>query len=380
MVTNSDTHQKYMMKAMELAKRGVGRTNPNPLVGAVVVKDGEVVAEGFHEVLGCAHAEAAAIYNAKSDIRGGTMYVNLEPCSHYGRTPPCADAIVQAGIKEVVVAMEDPNPKVSGRGIGILRDAGINVITGVLENEAKKLNEIFIKYITKKQPFVIMKTAMTLDGKIAATTGDSKWITGEKSRQHVHSIRNRVAGIMVGINTVLKDDPSLTTRLEGKMGIDSVRIIVDSSGRIPLEAKVLNIQSDKGVILATTSKISKDKEALLLNKGVTIVKADALKNDTITGVDLAKLMDELYKLEIDSVLLEGGGTLNASALQYGIVDKVMSFISPKIVGGVGAPTPVEGKGAELMKDAISLKDVSIERFDDDILIEGYVNNYVYRNC
>jgi len=380
MVTNLDMHEKFMMKAMELAKGGIGRTNPNPLVGAVVVKDGEIVAEGFHEMLGCAHAEAAAIKNAKRDIRGGTMYVNLEPCSHYGRTPPCANAIVQAGITEVVVAMEDPNPKVSGRGIGILRDAGINVITGVLENEAKKLNEIFIKYITKKRPFVIMKTAMTLDGKIAAETGDSKWITGEKSRRHVHLIRNRVAGIMVGINTVLKDDPSLTTRLEGQEGMDSVRIIVDSSGRLPQEAKVLNVQSEKGVILATTSKLPKDKEELLLEKGVTIIKADASDNDTTTGVNLIKLMEELYKMEIDSVLLEGGGTLNASALKYGIVDKIMSFISPKIIGGAGAPTPVEGKGVKFMKDAILLKDVSIERFDEDIFIEGYVKDYVYRNC
>jgi diaminohydroxyphosphoribosylaminopyrimidine deaminase/5-amino-6-(5-phosphoribosylamino)uracil reductase len=373
MMTNLDIHEKFMMKAMELAKDGSGRTNPNPLVGALVVKDGEIIAEGFHEVVGCAHAEAAAIYNAKGDIRGGTMYVNLEPCSHFGRTPPCANAIVQAGIKEVVVAMEDPNPRVSGRGIRILRDAGINVITGVQEKEAKKLNEIFIKYITKKQPFVIMKTAMTLDGKIAAVTGESKWITGEKSRQHVHLIRNRVASIMVGINTVLKDDPSLTTRLKGKKGTDSVRIIVDSSGRLLEESKVLNVQSDKGVILATTSKISKEKEELLLKKGATIIKADKLENDTIIGVDITRLMYELYKLDIDSILLEGGGTLNASALQHGIVDKVMSFVSPKIIGGADAPTPVEGVGMQHMKDAVCLKEVTFERFDDDILIEGYVS-------
>ncbi|HEY9062505.1 MAG TPA: bifunctional diaminohydroxyphosphoribosylaminopyrimidine deaminase/5-amino-6-(5-phosphoribosylamino)uracil reductase RibD [Pseudobacteroides sp.] len=380
METNLDIHEKYMMKAMELAKGGSGKTNPNPLVGAVVVKDGEIVAEGFHEVLGCAHAEAAAIYNARGDISGGTMYVNLEPCSHFGRTPPCANAIVQAGIKEVVVAMEDPNPKVSGRGIGILKDAGINVITGVLEKNAKKLNEIFIKYITKKQPFVIMKTAMTLDGKIAAATGDSKWITGEKSRQYVHLIRNRVASIMVGINTVLKDDPSLTTRLEGETGADSVRVIVDSTGKIPEKSRVLNVDSDKGVILATTSKIPKEKEEALIKKGVTIIKADKMENGTVTGVDLAKLMGELYKLEIDSILLEGGGTLNSSALQYGIVDKVMSFISPKIIGGANAPTPVEGQGRRYMKDAVSLEEVSLERFDDDILIEGYVKSNVYRDC
>ncbi|MDP4179992.1 MAG: bifunctional diaminohydroxyphosphoribosylaminopyrimidine deaminase/5-amino-6-(5-phosphoribosylamino)uracil reductase RibD [Bacillota bacterium] len=367
-----DKHEKYMKLTLELAKGGWGRTNPNPLVGAIVVKNGEIVAKGFHEVIGCSHAEAAAIYNAEGDIKGGVMYVNLEPCSHFGRTPPCANSIVEAGIKEVVIAMVDPNPKVSGRGVEILRNAGINVITGVLEKEAIKLNEIFIKYITKKRPFVIMKTAMTLDGKIATRTGDSKWITGDKSRQYVHIIRDRVAAIMVGVNTVLKDDPALTTRLDNKKGSDSVRIVVDSKGRIPLECKAINIESQKGVILATTSLIDARKEDELLNKGITIIKADKEENGEVKSVDLNKLMEELYKLEIDSVLLEGGGTLNASALEQGIVDKVMSFISPKIIGGHNALTPVEGKGTEFIRDCVAIRDVSVERFDDDILIEGYI--------
>jgi len=361
-------HEEYMKMTLELAKGGWGRTNPNPLVGAIIVKDSEIVAQGFHEVIGGAHAEAAAICNVKTDITGATIYVNLEPCSHYGRTPPCADAIIKAGIKRVVVGMVDPNPKVSGNGIEKLRNEGIEVVTGVLDNEARKLNEIFIKYITKKRPFVIMKTAMTLDGKIASACGDSKWITGESSRQYVHHVRDRVSAIMVGIGTVLKDNPFLTTRLKNKTGSDCYKVIVDSCGRIPLESNMLNSDSQKGVILATTSRIDKQKEDSLIKKGVNIIKVDGADGN----VDLDKLMDELYKLEIDSILLEGGGSLNAAALRCGIVDKVMSFIAPKIVGGSDAVTPVEGDGILYMKDSIRLSDISVSRFDNDILIEGYI--------
>lgn len=361
-------YEVYMKRVLELAKGGWGKTNPNPLVGAVIVKNGEIIAEGYHEALGCAHAEVAAFNNAKQDVKGGTLYVNLEPCSHYGRTPPCALAIIEAGIREVVVAMEDPNPKVAGRGIRILKDAGIEVAVGVLEKEARKLNEIFIKYITQKKPFVIMKTAMTLDGKIASACGDSKWISGESSRQHVHIVRDRVAAIMVGINTVLVDNPSLTTRLGSGRGKDPVRIVVDSRGIIPVDSRVINVESSAGVILATTSLIEREKEKKLMDNGVHILKMDGSGGHA----DLNKLMDELYKLEIDSVLLEGGGSLNSAALNSGIVDKVMIFIAPKIIGGKDAKTPVEGAGMQLMKDAVKLEDISISRFDEDILVEGYV--------
>lgn len=361
-------HEIFMKRSLELAGSGWGKTNPNPLVGAVIVKDGEIIAEGYHEMLGCAHAEVSALNNAKRDVGGGTLYVNLEPCSHYGRTPPCARAIIESGIKEVVIAMVDPNPKVAGSGIRMLKDAGIRVVEGVLEEEAKKLNEIFIKYITQRKPFVIMKTAMTLDGKIASARGDSKWISGESSRKYVHVIRDRAAAIMVGINTVLADNPSLTTRLDSGSGKDPVRIIVDSRGLIPIESKVVNAESSAGVILATTSAIDSEKEKQLLDKGTRIIKADGPE----CRVDLVKLMDELYKLEIDSVLLEGGGGLNAAALNSGIVDKVMLFIAPKIIGGEDAKTPVEGTGIQFMKDAVKLKDISISRFDEDILVEGYV--------
>ncbi len=363
-------HEVYMKRVLQLAKGGWGRTNPNPLVGAVIVRDGEVIAEGYHQVLGGSHAEVDALNNCKQEVSGSTLYVNLEPCSHYGKTPPCALRIIEAGIKKVVVAMQDPNPLVSGRGIKMLRDAGIEVIEGILEKEARVLNEIFIKYISNKMPFVIMKTAMTLDGKIASISGDSKWISGERSRQQVHVIRDRVSAIMVGINTVIVDNPALTARLNYGRGRDPIRIIVDSKGIIPIDSQVINVESSSGVILATTSLIDCEKENMLKDKGVHILKLD---NPSSKGrVDLNRLMQELYKLEIDSVLLEGGGNLNAAALNCGIVDKVMFFIAPKIIGGVAAKTSIEGEGISLMKDAINLKNISIQRFDEDILIEGYV--------
>lgn len=361
-------HESYMLKALELAKLGWGITNPNPLVGALIVRNGEIIAEGYHKKLGSAHAEVVAFEEAKEDVGGGTLYVNLEPCSHHGRTSPCARAIIERKIKQVVIAMTDPNPKVAGSGIKMLKEAGIQVVCGVLEKEAKKLNEIFIKYISKKNPFMIMKTAMTLDGKIASVCGDSKWISGEASRHYVHTLRNRVSGVMVGINTVLADDPSLTTRLDNVKTKDPVRIVIDSKGLIPIDSRVINVESSAGVILATTSAIGHEKERLLMDKGVEILKLDGLGGH----VDLVKLMDELYKLEIDSVLLEGGGGLNAASLKSGIVDKVMTFIAPKIIGGKDAKTPVEGVGIEHMQHAIKLRDLSISRYDDDFLIEGYV--------
>ncbi len=360
--------EEYMREAIELARYGWGKTNPNPLVGAVIVKDGVVIAKGWHERIGCAHAEVSAFNNACKDVTGGTMYVNLEPCSHHGRTPPCAHKIVEKGIKKVVVGMVDPNPKVAGKGIEILKNAGIEVVVGVLEEEAKKLNEIFIKYILKKKPFVIMKTAMTLDGKIATVGKDSKWITCESSRKYVHRIRDRVSAVMVGINTVINDNPSLTTRLDTKKGTDSVRIVVDSFGRIPENSNVITVESEKGMILVTTPNIKREKKKILEDKGIKIIEVEGNKGH----IDLNKLMDRLYELEIDSVLLEGGGGLNASALKHGIVDKVMFFIAPKIIGGCEAVTPVEGEGIVLMKDCINIKDISIERFDNDILIEGYI--------
>lgn len=362
---------QYMKRALELAKKGIGFTSPNPLVGAVIVKDGEIIGEGYHQVYGGNHAEVNAFKNAKKDVQGATMYITLEPCSHYGKTPPCAKAIVEHGIKKVVIGLKDPNPLVSGRGIKILQEAGIEVIDGVLEEEGRELNEVFLKYITTNIPFCLMKTAMTLDGKIATHTGDSKWVTGEVSRKYVHELRQRLSGIMVGVGTIIADDPMLTTRLEGIKARDPVRIIVDTLAKIPLEAKVLNLSSNAKTIIATTEGASEDKLKKLKEKGAEII-ITPLKNKK---VDLGYLMRALGELKIDSVLLEGGSRLNYSAIEEGIVDKVHAFIAPKIIGGEDAKTPVGGEGRELMKEAITLNHIKVKNFGEDIMIEGYINKF-----
>lgn len=354
----------YMQRALELALKGEGHVNPNPLVGAVIVKDNKIIGEGFHEQYGQWHAEVNAFNNATEDVEGANMYVTLEPCSHYGKTPPCARKIVEKKIKKVIIGAVDPNPLVAGNGIKILKENGIEVVTGVLEKECTHTNYIFNKFITSKRPFVIMKTAMTLDGKIATTTGDSMWITGEEARKYVHKIRNKVSGIMVGIGTVLKDNPELTCRIEG--GVNPIRIIVDSKGRIPLEAKVLNIKDSSGTILATTNEIDSEKEKALEAKGIKIIKTQGKNNK----VNLDELMLKLGEMKIDSILLEGGSRLNFSALEEGIVDKVQAFIAPKIVGGENAKTPVGGEGIKLINNAIHLSDIEIRKFGQDILIEG----------
>lgn len=358
----------YMKRALDLAQRGAGYTKPNPLVGAVIVKNNSIIGEGWHEHFGGPHAEINAFKNATEDVEGATMYVTLEPCSHYGKTPPCANAIVEKKIKRVVISMIDPNPLVAGNGIKILRDNGIEVASGILEQESKKLNEIFIKYITTKLPFGILKTAMTLDGKIATYNGDSKWITNEYSRQHVHEIRHRVAGIMVGIGTILSDNPELTTRLQNKPGIDPTRIVVDTAARIPLEAKVLNLESKAKTIIATSENADRRKIELIREKGAEVIVTPMKDNK----VDLKYLMQQLGQRGIDSVLVEGGSALNFSALQENIIDKVISFIAPKIIGGKEAKTPVGGNGFDFIKNAILLDDIEISRFHEDIMIEGYI--------
>ncbi len=361
-------HIVYMRRALELAEMGWGYTNPNPLVGAVIVKDNQIIAEGYHAELGGDHAEVAAFSHTTRDLRGATLYVNLEPCSHYGRMPPCAEAIIKKGIQEVVVSMTDPNPRVAGCGISMLKQAGINVTVGVLESEARKLNEIFIKYITTDRPFVIMKTAMTLDGKIASVTGDSKWISGEASRQSVHWLRQRVGAIMVGSGTICRDNPALTTRLASGKGKDPMRVIIDSRGVIPLDCEAIAGESEARVLLATTTQIDPYKEETLIKMGVQVIKADGIGGH----VDLKSLMRTLHALEVDSILLEGGGRLNTAAIGAGIVDKLMFFIAPKIIGGKEAVTPVEGQGIPLMQDAISINNIHVSQSGMDVLIEGYL--------
>lgn len=359
----------YMNKALELAQRGSGTTNPNPLVGAVIVKEGRIIGEGYHQVYGGNHAEINAFQSAAEDVTGATMYVTLEPCSHYGKTPPCANAIVEKGIKRVVIALQDPNPQVSGNGIRILKENGIEVITGVLEEESRKLNEIFIKYITTKLPFCILKTAMTMDGKISTYTGDSKWITNEKSREYVHKLRHRVAAVMVGIGTIIADNPYLNTRLTNDNGNDAIRIIIDSGARTPLDANALNLTSSSGTIIAVTERASKEKLKLLEDKGAEIIITPFNKNK----VDLKYLMKVLGERKIDSVLLEGGSELNYSALEADIIDKMITFIAPKLIGGREAKTPLGGIGRTFMKEAVTLKNIEVHRFDDDIMIESYLH-------
>lgn len=358
-----------MERAIELAKCGWSKVKPNPLVGAVIVKEGIVLAEGYHHYFGGDHAEVDALKKINFSAEGATIYVSLEPCSHYGKTPPCVEAIIKSKISKVVVAMEDPNPVVAGRGIEILRNSGIEVITGIMENEAKRLNEIFIKYITTKMPFCILKAAITLDGKIASSKKDSKWITGEDSRAYVHHIRNRVSGIMVGVSTVIQDDPQLNTRIPGEEVSHPVRIIVDDENlRIPLNSHVVKTANEQKTIIVTNSKAPKDKVSELISLGVDVIVAAEDRGQ----VDLNDLMIKLGEKRVDSILLEGGGTLNYSALESGIVDKVMYFIAPKIIGGREAITSIEGEGKEKVDDAFMIENISIRRFDRDILLEGYV--------
>ncbi|MBF7096720.1 bifunctional diaminohydroxyphosphoribosylaminopyrimidine deaminase/5-amino-6-(5-phosphoribosylamino)uracil reductase RibD [Alkalibacter mobilis] len=360
-------NRDFMKRALEIAALGVGKVNPNPLVGAVIVKDDKIIGEGYHQVFGGNHAEINAIASANGSLAGSSMYVTLEPCSHYGKTPPCVNAIMENGIREVYVAMEDPNPLVAGNGLKILKENGVLVHTGLMKEEALRLNEVFVKFITTSTPFCVMKTAMTLDGKIACHTGDSKWITNEKSRRFVHELRNKYLGIMVGVGTVLTDDPSLTCRLE-KNARQPRRIIVDSNLRIPLHSKVLNDEQANLTIVATLKETDTDKVRAIESKGAKVIFVKAMDGK----IDLKDLMFLLGKENIDGILLEGGGTLNFSALKSGIVDRVMSFIAPKIVGGASAPTPVEGRGIDLMNDAIQLENIRTEIFDEDFLIIGEV--------
>lgn len=357
---------KYMKRALELAKNGIGYVNPNPLVGAVIVKNDKIIGEGWHAFYGGPHAEVNAFKNAAQDAEGAEMYVTLEPCSHYGKTPPCAEAIIRHKIKKVIVALEDPNPEVAGRGIQMLKDSGIEVVVGELEEECRSINEIFLKFITTRFPFCLLKTAMTLDGKIAAKTGDSKWVTNEASRDYVHQLRHRMAAIMVGVNTVIKDNPHLNTRLKNGEGSDPIRIIIDSSARIPLEANVLNHSSKAHTIIAATERADKEKLKQLEQKGAEII----LTPFQDKRVDLKYLMQELGARKIDSVLLEGGSELNYSALEAGIVDKVNVFIAPKFIGGSEAKTPVGGDGKMVMQDAVMLSHTKVRQFGEDVMIEG----------
>lgn len=354
----------FMERAIELAKKGAGFVSPNPMVGAVIVKNDRIIGEGWHEKYGSNHAEVNAFLNATEDTEGAEMYVTLEPCSHYGHTPPCANAIVEHKIKKVYIGSLDTNPEVSGKGVEILKNGGIDVEVGVMEKECKAINPIFFKYIEMGLPYVVMKSAMTLDGKISAYTGDSKWVTNDKSRYIVQELRHKLKAIMVGINTIITDNPKLTCRIEN--GVNPIRIIVDSRLQIPLDATVLNLDNNDRCIIATTKDCDSYKKSQLENMGIEIIETPAINN----RVDLKYLMKKLGEMKIDSILLEGGGTLNFAMLNEGLVDKALFFIAPKIIGGDQSKTPVEGKGIAFMDDAIKLHNIETKIIDDDILIYG----------
>lgn len=356
-----------MKMALELASRARGRTSPNPMVGAVLVKDNRVIGQGYHARAGEPHAEVLALAEAGDEARGATLYVTLEPCCHHGRTGPCAEAVLSAGVSRVVAAMADPNPLVAGGGFRLLREAGVDVVSEVMEEEARELNEVFLKHVTTGLPFVVAKAAMSLDGKIATRTGQSKWITGPQARAYGHCLRNWYDAILVGIGTVRADNPSLTTRLPDGTGRDPVRIILDSAANTLPTANVLAGCGQVPVIIATTAGAAPEKAAALQQAG-----AEVLVVNEGPQVDLTVLMKLLGKRNITSVLIEGGAAVHGSAFAAKIVDKAVWFIAPKIIGGREAPGPVGGLGIGDLSGAALLERTKISRLGPDICIEGYL--------
>lgn len=359
--------EDYMRLAIKLAEKAEGCTAPNPLVGAVIVKDGQIIGRGYHKKCGDLHAERNALADCRANNispEGAVCYVTLEPCSHQGKQPPCAEALIAAGLKKVVIGSSDPNPLVSGRGVKMLQEAGIEVEENFLKAECDKINSIFFYYIQNLQPYVAMKYAMTADGKIAAYTGKSQWITGEEALRHVHSLRHKYTAIMVGIGTVLADDPMLTARFAG--AINPVRIICDSRLKMPLDTKIVKTAAEVKTLIATVTK-DQERQKPYQEAGCKIVEC----KETADGrVDLNDLMRILGEEEIDSILLEGGADLNWSALKSGIVNKVYTYIAPKIFGGASAKYPVGGTGVADPAEAFFLKNTEITRLGDDFLLES----------
>jgi diaminohydroxyphosphoribosylaminopyrimidine deaminase/5-amino-6-(5-phosphoribosylamino)uracil reductase len=336
------------------------------MVGAVVVKRGKVVGEGYHTRAGQPHAEIEALGKAGNKAHSADLYVNLEPCCHFGRTPPCTEAIIEAGIKRVFVGMKDPNKQVSGKGLRSLKKHGIAIVSNVLKEECVKLNESFVKKMKTGMPFVILKTAMSLDGKIATRSGDSRWVTGKLARNHVHKIRNQVDAILVGTETVLKDDPRLTCRLETGSVKHPVRIILDRRNRIPLTAKVFKNSRSQKVVYVTGPDISSHRLKTLVSKKVEVLNGKLFKN----GFDIKHLLKELANRDMNSILIEGGAELNASVVKAGMVDRVVAFISPKLIGGTQAPGFLGGQGVMKVNDAMKLKDIDVTKIGEDLMVEA----------
>lgn len=358
-----DLEREYMMRAISLAKKGVGATNPNPYVGAVIVKDGRILSEDYHHRYGEYHAERNAILNCKEDMTGASIFVTLEPCCHYGKTPPCTEAIIESGISKVYIGSSDPNPLVAGKGAKILREHGITVIENFCKEECDAINPVFFHYITTKRPYVALKYAMTMDGKLATYIGASKWITNESARAHVHELRNQYTAIMTGIGTVLADNPTMNCRMEG--GRNPIRIVCDSKLQIPLESNMCKTASLYPTIVATIRKDEKKQQEL------EALGIEVLHTKEADGhIDLNDLMDQLGQKNIDGILLEGGQTLNYSALQAGIVRHIYCYVGTKIFGGSSSFTPVGGQGVKTPDQAFAVTNTKIQSFDGDFLIEG----------
>jgi len=362
MITQANKKDIYFLKeTLRLAKKGMGWTNPNPMVGCVIVKGERIISKGYHKKAGQIHAEIDALNRAKADTRNATLYVNLEPCSHFGKTPPCVDAIIKAGIARVVCPFDDPNPRVQGSGIKILQNAGIQVTTGLLQEESMELNEAYFSFYAKKRPFIVLKFAASLDGKIATRTHDSKWITNEEARRFARILRSNYQAVLVGIDTILTDNPHLDVKIKGKR--DPLRIILDSFLKIPLNSNVLK---DNNLLIATTMRADKEKKQELIKRGVPVVIFNSEK------IPLRGLLKELVKREIISVFVEGGSRVLGSFVDEGLADKVHVFTAPILIGGQEAISAISGKGAENISDAIKLRRVSHRYFGDDMFTTGYV--------
>jgi diaminohydroxyphosphoribosylaminopyrimidine deaminase/5-amino-6-(5-phosphoribosylamino)uracil reductase len=369
MKTMSKDDERFMKRALRLSERARGQTSPNPLVGAVLVRDGRIVGEGYHRRAGEPHAEVVALDRAGGLAKGATLYVSLEPCCHFGRTPPCVDRIIERGVSEVVCALTDPDPRVSGRGIEKLREAGIEVRLGVLEEAARNTNEVYLKYITTGLPFVTLKLAQSLDGRIATGSGDSKWITGEKARRFVHRLRSQVDAVMVGVDTVIRDDPQLNVRWV--KGMNPLKIVMDSRLRIPMAAQVFE---EERTILATTERSSEEKRRVLEEKGAQVW----ILPERDSRVDLTEFMRKAGREGITSILIEGGSKVATSALKAGVVDKLMIFIAPKLIGtGTDA---VGDLGIARIEEAIGLEDIKLRRIGEDVLYTAMISKISIIGC
>ena len=358
---NMSTDEFFLKRALNLSKKGLSWTNPNPLVGAVIVKNNSIIGQGFHHQAGLPHAEIEALNSLKVDAKGATIYINLEPCAHFGKTPPCAEAIIQSGIKKVVCSSLDPNPKVNGKGIVKLQRAGIKTFVGILEKEARKLNETFFTFHERKRPFIAIKFAASLDGKMATSGGDSKWITCESARKYARTLREAYQAVLVGVNTVTLDNPNLGVRMKGKK--DPIRIILDPKLRIPLKSQVLR---DTNVIIATTTRADKAKKEHLESLGFRVLVFNS------NHITIPQFLSVLRVNEIISVLVEGGGKTLGNFVDSGIIDKVYAFHAPTLIGGSRAVS-IGGIGTATIEKAIRLKNISYKRFDDNFLTIGYVN-------